>query len=120
VAEGGYDPVAEVLFGQIDADAFFLEYDTDRAGDFAPLRYVPEGKFVVLGLVSTKTARLEDKDDLKRRIDDAARHVPLDRLCVSPQCGFSSTVHGNQITMGDERRKLELVVDLARDVWGDA
>jgi 5-methyltetrahydropteroyltriglutamate--homocysteine methyltransferase len=120
VAEGGYDPVAEVLFGQIDADAFFLEYDTDRAGDFAPLRYVPEGKFVVLGLVSTKTARLEDKDDLKRRIDDAARHVPLDRLCVSPQCGFSSTVHGNQITLDDERRKLELVANLARDVWGDA
>jgi len=120
VAEGGYDPVAETLFGQIDADAFFLEYDTDRAGDFAPLRYVPDGKFVVLGLVSTKTPRLEDKDALKRRIDDASRLVPLERLCVSPQCGFSSTVHGNEITLDDERRKLELVVDLAHDVWGEA
>src|SRR5580658_334151 len=116
VAEGGYDPVAETLFGQIDADAFFLEYDTDRAGDFAPLRYVPDGKFVVLGLVSTKTPRLEDKDALKRRIDAASRLVPLERLCVSPQCGFSSTVHGNEITEDDERRKLELVVDLAHDV----
>jgi len=120
VAEGGYDPVAETLFGRIEADAFFLEYDTDRAGDFAPLRYVPEDKFVVLGLVSTKTPRLEDKDALKRRIDDAARRVPLERLCVSPQCGFSSTVHGNQITVDDERRKLALVVELARDVWGDS
>jgi 5-methyltetrahydropteroyltriglutamate--homocysteine methyltransferase len=120
VAEGGYDPVAEVLFGQIDADAFFLEYDTDRAGDFAPLRYVPDGKFVVLGLVSTKTALIEDKDALKRRIDAAARSVPLERLCVSPQCGFSSTVHGNRITEDDQRRKLELVVDLAHDVWGGA
>ena len=119
VAEGGYDPVAETLFGQIDADAFFLEYDTDRAGDFAPLRYVPDGKFVVLGLVSTKTPRLEEKDDLKRRIDSASKRVPLERLCVSPQCGFSSTVHGNQITFDDQRRKLELVVELAHDVWGD-
>jgi 5-methyltetrahydropteroyltriglutamate--homocysteine methyltransferase len=120
VAEGGYDPVAETLFGQIEADAFFLEYDSGRAGDFAPLRYVPDGKFVVLGLVSTKTPRLEDKDALKRRIDDAARLVPLERLCVSPQCGFSSTVHGNEITLDDERRKLELVVELADDVWGEA
>jgi 5-methyltetrahydropteroyltriglutamate--homocysteine methyltransferase len=119
VAEGGYDPVAEVLFGEIDADAFFLEYDTDRAGDFAPLRYVREGKFVVLGLVSTKHPRLEAKDTLKRRIDAAARRVPLERLCLSPQCGFSSTVHGNEITLDDQRRKLELVVELASEVWGD-
>ncbi len=118
VAEGGYDPVAEALFGQIEADAFFLEYDTDRAGDFAPLRYVPDGKFVVLGLVSTKTPRLEDKDALKRRIDAAAKLVPLERLCVSPQCGFSSTVHGNEITLDDQRRKLGLVVELADEVWG--
>ena len=119
VAEGGYDPVAEVLFGQIEADAFFLEYDTGRAGDFAPLRYVPDSKFVVLGLVSTKTPRLEAKDALKRRIDTAAKLVPLERLCISPQCGFSSTVHGNQITLDDQRRKLELVLELAHDVWGD-
>ncbi len=118
MAEGGYDPVAEVLFGEIDADAFFLEYDTDRAGDFAPLRYVRDGKIVVLGLVSTKHAHLESKDALKRRIEAAARQVPLERLCLSPQCGFSSTVHGNEITLDDERRKLELVVDLADEVWG--
>jgi 5-methyltetrahydropteroyltriglutamate--homocysteine methyltransferase len=118
VAEGGYDPVAEALFAQIEADAFFLEYDTDRAGDFAPLRYVSDGKFVVLGLVSTKTPRLEDKDALKRRIDAAAKLVPLDQLCVSPQCGFSSTVHGNEISFDDQRRKLGLVVELADDVWG--
>lgn len=118
VAQGGYDPVAEVLFGEIDADAFFLEYDTDRAGDFAPLRYVREGKLVVLGLVSTKHSRLETKATLKRRIDAAARLVPLEQLCVSPQCGFSSTVHGNEITLDDQRRKLGLVVELASEVWG--
>jgi 5-methyltetrahydropteroyltriglutamate--homocysteine methyltransferase len=118
VAEGGYDPVAEVLFGEIAADAFFLEYDTDRAGDFSPLRYVREGKIVVLGLVSTKRAQLESKDALKRRIEAAARRVPLERLCLSPQCGFSSTVHGNEITQDDQRRKLELVVELASEVWG--
>ena len=118
VAEGGYDPVAEVLFGEIDADAFFLEYDTDRAGDFSPLRYVPKGKFVVLGLVSTKRPQLESIDDLKRRIDTAAKLVPLEQLCVSPQCGFSSTVHGNEITFDDQRRKLDLVVRLAEEVWG--
>jgi 5-methyltetrahydropteroyltriglutamate--homocysteine methyltransferase len=120
VAEGGYDPVAEVLFGQIDVDAFLLEYDTDRAGDFAPLRYVPEGKTVVLGLVSSKKPQLESKDDLKCRIDSAAKHVPLERLAISPQCGFSSTVHGNEITADVQRRKLELVVETAREVWGSA
>jgi 5-methyltetrahydropteroyltriglutamate--homocysteine methyltransferase len=118
VAEGGYDPVAEVLFGEIDVDAFFLEYDTDRAGDFSPLRYVRNGKMVVLGLVSTKTPQLESKDELKRRIDEAARLVPIEQLCISPQCGFSSTVHGNEISFDDQRRKLELVVEVARDVWG--
>lgn len=119
VAEGGYDPVAEVLFGEIDVDAFFLEYDTSRAGDFAPLRYVPKNKYVVLGLVSSKKPQLESKDDLKRRIDEAARLAPLAQLCISPQCGFSSTVHGNDITVDDQRRKLELVVEVAREVWGD-
>ncbi len=120
VAEGGYDQLHEVLMGHGDGhgDAFFLEYDTDRAGDFAPLRYVREGKFVVLGLVSTKQAQLESKDALKRRIEAAARWVPLERLCLSPQCGFSSTVHGNEITQDDQRRKLELVVELASEVWG--
>jgi 5-methyltetrahydropteroyltriglutamate--homocysteine methyltransferase len=119
VAEGGYDPIAEVLFGDIDADAFFLEYDTDRAGDFAPLRYVPDGKIVVLGLVSTKRPKLERKDLLKRRIDKAAKLVPLERLCLSPQCGFSSTVHGNDVSFYDQRRKLERVIEIAQDVWGD-
>lgn len=118
VAEGGYEPVAEALFGEIDADAFFLEYDTDRAGDFAPLRYVPADKTVVLGLVSTKRPQLEDRDALKRRIEAAARFVPIERLCISPQCGFSSTVHGNEITADDQRRKLALVVELADEVWG--
>jgi methionine synthase II (cobalamin-independent) len=120
VAEGGYDPVAEVLFGQIDVDAFLLEYDTDRAGDFSPLRYVPKNKTVVLGLVSSKKPQLESKDDLKRRIDSATKHVPLERLAISPQCGFSSTVHGNEVTADDQRRKLELVVETAREVWGTA
>ncbi len=118
VAEGGYDPVAEVLFGEIKANAFFLEYDTDRSGDFSPLRYLTKDKFVVLGLVSSKKPQLEDKDDLKRRIDTAAKIVPLEQLCISPQCGFSSTVHGNDITFDDQRRKMELVVEVAREVWG--
>jgi 5-methyltetrahydropteroyltriglutamate--homocysteine methyltransferase len=96
VAEGGYEPVAEALFGEIDADAFFLEYDTDRAGDFAPLRYVPANKTVVLGLVSTKRPQLEDKDTLKRRIEAAARSAPIKQLCISPQCGFPLAVHGNE------------------------
>ena len=120
VAEGGYDPVAEVLFGQIDVDAFLLEYDTDRAGDFSPLRYVPKSKLVVLGLVSSKKPALESKDDLKRRIDSATKHMPLEQLAISPQCGFSSTVHGNEITVDDQRRKLDLVVETAREVWGTA
>jgi 5-methyltetrahydropteroyltriglutamate--homocysteine methyltransferase len=118
VAEGGYDPVAEVLFGQIDVDGFFLEYDTDRAGDFSPLRFVPRHKYVVLGLVSSKKPELEDPDDLKRRIDEAAKLVPLEQLCISPQCGFSSTVHGNDVSVDDQRRKLELCVKVAEDVWG--
>jgi len=117
-AEGGYDFVAEVLFGQLEVDGFFLEYDDERSGGFEPLRYVPEGKQVVLGLVTTKTGRLEDKDDLKRRIDEAAKYVPLDQLCLSPQCGFSSTVEGNELTIDEELAKLRLVVEVADEVWG--
>jgi 5-methyltetrahydropteroyltriglutamate--homocysteine methyltransferase len=120
MAEGGYDPIAERVFGEIDVDAFFLEYDSPRAGGFEPLRFVPEDKVVVLGLVSTKTPELESADVLKRRIDDAARYVPLERLCISPQCGFSSNYLGNPVTIDDEKRKLELVVQVAQSVWGSA
>ena len=118
-AEGGYQPVAEVLFNELAVDGYFLEYDDARSGDFAPLRHVPKGKSVVLGLVTTKLDRLETKDDLKRRIDDAARYAPLDQLCLSPQCGFSSTVHGNAIAVESQVAKMRLVVDTARDVWGE-
>jgi 5-methyltetrahydropteroyltriglutamate--homocysteine methyltransferase len=117
-AEGGYEPVAEVLFNELDVDGYFLEYDDPRSGDFAPLRHVPKGKTVVLGLVSTKIGELESKDDLKRRIDAAAKLVPLDQLCLSPQCGFSSTVHGNDIAVESQAAKLRLVIETARDVWG--
>jgi 5-methyltetrahydropteroyltriglutamate--homocysteine methyltransferase len=120
VAEGGYDAVADVMFNQTMVDAFFLEYDDARSGSFEPLRYVPRGRFVVLGLVSSKLPRLESKDELKRRIDEASKFMPLDQLCLSPQCGFSSTAEGNEISVDDERRKLELVVEVAREVWGDA
>ena len=117
-AEGGYDFVAEALFGGLDVDGFFLEFDDERSGGFAPLRFVPKGKMVVLGLVTTKRGALESKDDLKRRIDDAARYVDLDQLCLSPQCGFSSTVEGNSLSYDEEVAKLRLVVETARDVWG--
>ncbi|MEQ4208937.1 5-methyltetrahydropteroyltriglutamate--homocysteine S-methyltransferase [Actinopolymorpha sp. B9G3] len=117
-AEGGYDFVAEALFSELDVDGFFLEYDDDRSGGFAPLRFVPPGKQVVLGLVTTKKGALEDKDTLKRRIDEAARYVPLDQLCLSPQCGFSSTVEGNVLTYDEEVAKLRLTVETAREVWG--
>lgn len=119
MAEGGYDPVADVLFNRMNADIYCLEYDTPRAGDFSPLRYVPKGKRVILGLVSTKTPQLEGKDALKRRIDEAAKFVPLDRLGISPQCGFSSGGgSGQTVTQDDTKRKLELVVSVAREVWG--
>src|SRR3990170_1270258 len=117
-AEGGYEPVAEVLFNELEVDAYFLEYDDARSGDFAPLRFVPKGKIVVLGLVSTKLPELETRDQLKRRIDEAARYVPLDQLCLSPQCGFSSTVHGNDIMRDAQTAKLKLVAETAREVWG--
>jgi 5-methyltetrahydropteroyltriglutamate--homocysteine methyltransferase len=118
VAEGGYDAIAERVFGGLEVEALFLEYDTPRAGDFAPLRYVTGDKTVVLGLVGTKEAALESKDDLKRRVDEAARLVPLDRLCLSPQCGFASRDKGNPITVADQIAKLALVVETATDIWG--
>ncbi|HTS20919.1 MAG TPA: 5-methyltetrahydropteroyltriglutamate--homocysteine S-methyltransferase [Casimicrobiaceae bacterium] len=118
VAEGGYEPVAEVLFNELAVDAYFLEYDDARSGDFSPLRFLPKGKIVVLGLVTTKVGELESKDSLKRRIAEAARIVPLERLCLSPQCGFSSTVHGNDIARESQVAKLRLVVETAREVWG--
>jgi 5-methyltetrahydropteroyltriglutamate--homocysteine methyltransferase len=117
-AEGGYEPVAEVLFNELNVDGYFLEYDDARSGDFTPLRFVPPGKVVVLGLVSTKVDELESKDTLIERIHEAARYVPLDQLCLSPQCGFSSTVHGNEIARAAQAEKLRLVVDTAREVWG--
>ena len=117
-AQGNYEPVAEALLSEMKLDAFFLEYDDDRSGDFRPLRYLSPGKTVVLGLVTTKFGQLETKDDLKRRIDEAARYAPLDQLALSPQCGFSSTVHGNNIAVQDQRRKLALVVETAAEVWG--
>jgi 5-methyltetrahydropteroyltriglutamate--homocysteine methyltransferase len=117
-AQGNYEPVAEALLSEMKLDAIFMEYDDDRSGDFRPLRYLKPGRIVVLGLVTTKFGQLESKESLKRRIGEAAQHAPLDQLCLSPQCGFSSTVHGNNIAMDDQRRKLELVVDVAREVWG--
>ena len=117
-AEGGYDFVAEALFNELDVDGFFLEYDDARSGSFAPLRFVPEDKLVVLGLVTTKSPKLESKDDLKRRIDEAAQYVPLERLCLSPQCGFSSTVEGNDLTIDEQIAKLALIVEVASEVWG--
>ena len=120
VASGGYDHVAEALFGGLEVDGFFLEYDDARSGGFEPLRFVPKGKMVVLGLVTTKKGALEQKDELKRRIDEAAKYVPLDQLCLSPQCGFSSTVEGNALTLDEEIAKLRLIVETAREVWGRA
>jgi len=117
-AEGGYEPVAEVLLKELAVDGYFLEYDDARSGDFSPLRFLPKGKTVVLGLVTSKVPELESKTQLRKRIEEAARFVPLDQLCLSPQCGFSSTVHGNQLTAADQVAKVKLVVDVAREVWG--
>jgi 5-methyltetrahydropteroyltriglutamate--homocysteine methyltransferase len=116
-AQGSYEPVAQALLTEMNVDAYFLEYDDARSGDFKPLRFLPKGKTVVLGLVTTKTGMLENKDDIKRRIDEAARYAPLDQLALSPQCGFSSTVDGNRITVDDQRAKLRLVVETAAEVW---
>ena len=117
-AAGNYEPVAEALLSEMNLDAIFMEYDDDRSGDFRPLRFLKPGKIVVLGLVTTKFGQLESKDELKRRIDEAARYTSLDQLALSPQCGFSSTVHGNNIAVEDQRKKIELVVEVAREVWG--
>ena len=117
-AEGGCEPVAEALFRELAVDGYFLEYDDSRSGDFSPLRFVPKGKSVVLGLITTKIAELEPKDQLRRRIDEASKYVPLEQLCLSPQCGFSSTVHGNQVTAAEQAAKIRLVVETAREVWG--
>jgi 5-methyltetrahydropteroyltriglutamate--homocysteine methyltransferase len=118
--EGGYDAIAEKLFGLLDVDRFLLEYDSDRAGGFEPLRLVPRGKTVVLGLVTTKEPRLESQDELRRRIDEAAKYVPLENLALSPQCGFASVAAGNLLSTDEQWRKLELVVSTARKVWGNA
>ena len=118
VAEGGYDFVAEALFNELDVDGFFMEWDDARSGGFEPLRFVPKGKVVVLGLVTTKKGELETKDELKRRIEEATQYVDLDQLCLSPQCGFSSTVEGNALTVDQEIEKLRLVVETAEEVWG--
>lgn len=117
-AAGNYEPVAEALLTEMNLDAFFLEYDDERSGDFRPLRYLKPGKTVVLGLVTTKFGQLENKDALKRRIDEAAKYAPMEQLALSPQCGFSSTVHGNNIAVEDQRSKLRLVIDTAREMWG--
>ena len=119
-AEGGYDPIAEKLFHELNVDAFLLEYDSGRAGTFEPLRFVPRGKTVVLGLVSTKVPEMESSDRLRRRIEEASRYVPLEQLALSPQCGFASAMEGNLVTEEQQWRKLELVVETARQVWGDS
>jgi 5-methyltetrahydropteroyltriglutamate--homocysteine methyltransferase len=118
IAQGGYEPVADVLFNQIGIDVYFMEYDSERAGGFAPLRFLPRDKMVVLGLVTSKTGEIEDRDALKRRIDDATQYVALDQLALSPQCGFASTEEGNVLTYDQQRAKLALVVEVAREVWG--
>ena len=119
VAAGGYDPVAEAVFNELNVDGFFLEYDDERSGGFEPLRFVPKGKIVVLGLLTSKKGALENKDDIKRRIDAAAKYIDLDQLALSPQCGFASTLLGNLLTEDQQFAKLALVVEIAREVWGE-
>jgi 5-methyltetrahydropteroyltriglutamate--homocysteine methyltransferase len=118
VASGGYEPVAETLFNTINVHGYFLEYDSDRAGGFEPLRFVPKGKTVVLGLVTSKSGRLESRDELKRRVDEAAKYVPLEQLCLSPQCGFASTEEGNILSEDEQWAKLAMIVELAEEIWG--
>jgi 5-methyltetrahydropteroyltriglutamate--homocysteine methyltransferase len=120
IAQGGYEPIAQILFNEINSDAYFMEYDTDRAGGFEPLRFVPKGKTVVLGLVTSKTGQLESKDELKRRIEAASAYLDLDQLCLSPQCGFASTEEGNLLAEEEQWAKLTRIVDVAREVWGSA
>src|SRR5262249_43228421 len=118
VADGGYEPVAEVLFNEFNVDGYFLEYDSSRAGDFSPLRFVPKGKTVVLGLVSSKEGTHERKDVIKQRIHETARCVPIEQLALSPQCGFASNAEGNALTVDQEQAKLQLIVETSREVWG--
>ncbi len=118
VASGGYEPVAEILFNKINVNGYFMEYDSERAGGFEPLRFVPKGKTVVLGLVTSKSGKLESKDELKRRIDEAARFIPLDQFCLSPQCGFASTEEGNILAEDEQWAKLRMIVEIANEVWG--
>jgi 5-methyltetrahydropteroyltriglutamate--homocysteine methyltransferase len=120
VAEGSYEPIAELIFNEINVDGYFLEYDSTRAGGLEPLRFLPKGKVAVLGLVTTKSGKLESKDELKRRIDEASKHAPLEQLALSPQCGFSSGIGGNTMDVAGEIAKLRLVVETAREVWGHA
>jgi 5-methyltetrahydropteroyltriglutamate--homocysteine methyltransferase len=120
IASGGYEPVAEVLFNTMPVDGYFMEWDSDRAGGFEPLRFLPKGKTVVLGLVTSKTGTLEGKDAIKRRIEEAAKFAPLDQLCLSPQCGFASTQEGNTLAEDEQWRKLEMIVQVAEEVWGTA
>jgi 5-methyltetrahydropteroyltriglutamate--homocysteine methyltransferase len=120
VSQGGYEPVAEILFNEMAIDGFFLEYDDERSGDFAPLRHMPKGKTVVLGLMSSKQAAVEEKDDIKKRIEEATQYVPLDQCALSHQCGFSSTAHGNDLTEDDQWKKLARCVEVAKEVWPDA
>ena len=118
IAQGGYEPVAQILFNEIGVNGYFMEYDTDRAGSFEPLRFVPKGKTVVLGLVTSKTGTLESKDYLKRRVEEASKHLDLDQICLSPQCGFASTEEGNMLAAGEQWAKLERIVEVAEEVWG--
>ena len=116
-AQGGYEPIAEAMFNELEIDGFFLEYDDERSGDFAPLRFVPKGKTVVLGLITSKTGELEKKADVERRIEAAAKYVPMEQLCLSPQCGFASASQGNKLSVADQEAKMRLVVDIANEVW---
>ena len=118
VARGGYEFVADALFNELNVDGYFMEYDDERSGGFEPLRFVPKGKYVVLGLVTSKKPQLEAKGDIKRRIEEAAKYVDIDQLCLSPQCGFSSTLDGNSLTLEQQIAKLRLVAEIAEEVWG--
>jgi 5-methyltetrahydropteroyltriglutamate--homocysteine methyltransferase len=118
IASGGYEPVAEILFNTINVHGYFMEYDSERAGGFEPLRFVPKGKQVVLGLVTSKTGTLESKNEIRRRIDEAAKFVPIDQLCLSPQCGFASSEEGNVLAEEEQWAKLRMIVDIANEVWG--
>ena len=120
IAAGGYERIAEKSFTRLDVDAFFLEFDSERAGGFEPLRFIPKGKKVIIGAVSTKTPALERKDELKRKVEAAAKYVPMENLSLSPQCGFASHQHGSPLTFADQEAKLKLVVQTAKEIWGES